>query len=241
MIRVQTLAAAAMIGALAAPACTSPSATAHDAAPPGDSLVSPDGGGGAAAMTDAAPEDAMGASALDVNTYFDEFFGTLCAWLVRCEPKLGAAAFGEVSCHPLRREVVRAQFLAATTEGITDFEPAVARECLSELSAATCNVASVDLTRCDTAFVGRAFEGQPCATDLACREGVCSVGASCPGSCVVQHEGDPCARSRECAGGLVCRDGSCAAPAALGQPCNRRTDCAYPLTCGAAGACQAPA
>ncbi len=243
MTRIWTLTLVVMIGALAAPACASPVVTAHDAAPPGDSMVSLDGGGEGhvTAMTDAAPGDATVTSALDVNTYFDEFFGTLCAWLVRCEPKLGAAAFGEVSCHPLRREAVRAQFLAGLSAGATDFEPAVARECLAELSAATCNVASVDLTRCDDAFVGRAFEGQPCATDLACREGVCSVGARCPGSCVVQHEGDVCARPSECARGLTCRDGSCAPPATSGQPCSRRTDCAYPLTCGAAGACQAPA
>lgn len=200
-----------------------------DVAPPPD----------AAPPADAAAMDSA-TSTLEVDEYFVGFFDTLCAWFVRCEPKIGAVAFGETTCHPLRRDAIEADFIAAVAAGTADFDADIASECLSGLAAAECNVASVDLARCDAAFVGRSLAGEPCATALDCREGVCAIGASCPGSCEVLSEGDACERPSQCALGLTCRAGSCDAAAGAGEACARRTDCAFPMTCGLSGTCQEP-
>jgi len=182
--------------------------------------------------------DAGTDSGLRPDIYLDRFLAGSCAWFLRCEPKIGAVAFGQVLCHPIRRSALKASFLSLLDSGAVSFDADTAARCLAMLDAAECNVADLDLALCDAAFVGQSGPGEACVTGLACAEGECVVGASCPGSCVAVAEGGACRRARECASGLACVGGVCAPPRVLGERCERRTDCASGLVC--AGRCVAP-
>lgn len=176
---------------------------------------------------------------LRLATYLDHFFEDLCGWFVRCEPKIGALALGQTLCHPLRREETRARFEALVASGEARFDPARARACLDGLHVAECDPATLDLDRCDAAFVGRVALGGACAHDLGCADGRCIFGESCPGTCMARAAGQSCGSHADCEGDLACVESVCGVRRGAGEPCARRTDCAFPLTCGMDGTCGA--
>lgn len=217
----------------------------------------PDGGASLdAALADAVVADAVVADAvvadafvadageepLALATYLDHFFEDLCGWFVRCEPKIGALALGQTLCHPLRRDETRAGFEALVASGEARFDPALARACLDGLHAAECDPATLDLDRCDAAFVGQVALGAPCRHDLGCADGRCIFGESCPGTCMARGAGQSCGSHADCEGELACVESTCGPRRGVGERCVRRTDCELPLTCRLDGTCgDAPA
>lgn len=207
------------------------SAAPVDGSTPVDGAIPGDG---------AIPDSGSPPSAADVNAHFDEFFEHICPWYVRCERKIGSAAFGQVRCHPVVQAETRARFIALVTSGQALFDGAQSRACLDALAAAECNLFTVDLASCDAAFVGQAALGEACGHDLACGDGSCQFGDACPGTCVATAAGGACAGHSECEGDLACVDGQCAPRRMAGESCARPTDCVFPLLCGTGDTCQPP-
>lgn len=195
-----------------------------------------------ASIVDAGPPDLdAGGAPSSVDEYLDRFFAELCGWFVRCEPKIGLVALGETLCHPRSMTQTRQTFVSLVDRGAARFDGTVAGRCLAELEEAECNVAALDLSRCDAAFVPLVAVGGACLQDLECVDGRCETLDLCPGHCVARSAaGDPCGRPSDCVSGLACVGGVCAPARAVGEPCDRRTDCAFPSTCTAAGTCGAP-
>lgn len=212
-----------------------------DAGASGDAAA--DGAMSDGAMSDGAISDGAmsdGGEPLALATYLDHFFEDLCGWFVRCEPKIGALALGQTLCHPLRRDETRARFEALVASREARFDPARARACLDGLHTAECDPATLDLDRCDAAFIGQVALDGSCAHDLGCADGRCIFGESCPGTCMARAAGQSCGTHADCEGDLACVESVCVgARRGVGEPCARRTDCVFPLTCGMDGTCGA--
>ena len=122
--------------------------------------------------------------------------------------------------------------------GRVRYDPAAARECLTDLRARcpwTTFGRQSEPASCGRAFAGTVAAGQDCKYDAECLGGYCPpTNDDAPRRCSPrQAVGGPCQESDACQKPLVCEAGACIAnsPAGEGEPCKGRGTCLAGLAC----------
>ncbi len=208
-------------------------------------LVAACGADGSNAPADAGLPDAGQLSAED---FAREYARLRCEESLRCESRYPFAAAFQAVCHPANgAEDYRATQIMAVAAGRAEFDPAAAAACIEGLAAVTCNRGFGDRVGpgCGRVFTGTVPVGGACTTatidtlgTLECAAGTfCSMGATCPGTCVAPPAlgglGAACEPiTIHCDADHYCRAGTCAALLGPGAECTSFQDCQLGLICG---------
>lgn len=125
---------------------------------------------------------------------------------------------------------------AAIERGTMTYDGAAAANCLDEVRALGCDVATAaEPASCRERAVGTIPLGEPCSLSEECAGDAYCNGASCPeepGTCTARHAvGEDCSSDEHCREGLDCdREGVCRAPANMsGGSCGGASGLSCPL------------
>jgi len=199
-----------------------------------------------------APADAglPDAGPLSAEDFAREYARLQCEEALRCESRTGSryADLFQAECHPANAaDDYRAAQIMAVAAGRAEFDPAAAATCLEVLAAVTCYRAFGigGAPGCGRVFTGTVPLGGACTTPTfdtlgtrECTAGTfCSVGATCPGTCVALPAqgglGAVCERGvLGCDADHYCREGVCAALLGPGVACASIYECQVGLICG---------
>lgn len=225
------------------------SAPDTDAGVDGGGMVSVDGG---EPSTDAGGTDAGGAmdgaaggdGAVEPLPAIEEFMRQLsdasCRLLVACESKFSIAGpLLQQTCHPSSSFLFEA-FADGLAAGTVVYDAEAASRCLDAFAELPCTdvFAPTTLPGCDDVFVPAVPAGGACAGRQECIDGVCEIGASCPGTCVALGGAGTSCSGGDCQDDLICYMGSCEAPHPAGGACADDVDCERGLRCGDEGTCE---
>jgi hypothetical protein len=176
---------------------------------------------------------------IDLDDYGDARRTAECERLVRC-----GLFSTQDACERLLLPALDDDARAAIDAKKIAYSPAAAKECLSAISAQSCDATSTDvrtpLPACSDVATGLVKDGLACAFDSECISGSCSepscgINECCAGACLPTIRAaavdGACHRDLDCADGFCGSDTRCHPRVAAREMCMRDEECDFDLAC----------